>query len=54
MLFADNDSLAREAADLLVRSVRLFRAAGIHLLLASQTIGGNMALAGSAGDSLFS
>lgn len=54
MLFADNDSLAREAADLLVRSVRLFRAAGIHLLLASQTIGGNMALAGSAGDGLFS
>lgn len=41
-------------AELLIRGVRLFRAAGIHVILASQTIGGNVALMGAAGDGLFS
>lgn len=53
LLFADNDRLASEIAELLIRSVRLFRAAGIHVVLASQTIGGNMALMGSGGEGLF-
>lgn len=53
MLFADRDRVGEEAADLLVGGVRLFRAAGIHVVLASQTIGGNLALMGATGESLF-
>lgn len=52
-LFDENDSASDEIAAVLVRSVRLFRACGIHLILASQTIGGNMALMGAIGESLF-
>jgi len=37
MMFSDRDT-SREVAALLSRSVRLFRAAGIHVVLASQTI----------------
>lgn len=44
---------AREIADILEKSVRLFRAAGIHFILSSQTIGGNEALYGKM-DTLFS
>lgn len=53
LLFAENDRVATEAAELLTRGVRLFRAAGIHVVLASQTIGGNLALMGSSGEGLF-
>jgi hypothetical protein len=53
MMFADRDKVSDEIADLLVKGVRLFRACGIHVVLASQTIGGNMALMGSAGEGLF-
>lgn len=53
MMFAERDKISDEIADLLVRGVRLYRASGIHIILASQTIGGNMALMGSAGDGLF-
>jgi len=53
MLFAERDRISERAADLLIKGVRLFRAAGIHLVLASQTIGGNLQLMGSAGDGLF-
>lgn len=48
LLFADDDDLARTAADLLVKGARLFRACGIHFVLASQTIGGNLALVGAS------
>ena len=53
MLLADQDDIASAAADRLIKAARLFRACGIHLVLASQTIGGNMSLAGSIGDGLF-
>jgi len=53
MLFSDRDRLSDEIADLLIRGARLFRACGIHIVLASQTIGGNMALMGGSGDGLF-
>lgn len=53
MLFADKDDIADEAADLLVKGARLFRASGIHFILSSQTIGGNLSLAGSTGEGLF-
>jgi len=53
MMFTEHDRVSDEIADLLVRGVRLFRASGIHVILASQTIGGNMALMGSAGEGLF-
>lgn len=53
MMFADRDRVSDEIADLLVRGVRLFRACGIHVILASQTIGGNMSLMGAAGEGLF-
>lgn len=54
MMFAEKDRVSDEIADLMIRGVRLFRACGIHFVLASQTIGGNLALMGSAGDGLFS
>jgi hypothetical protein len=53
MMFAEHDRVSEEIADLLVKGVRLFRACGVHVILASQTIGGNMALMGSAGEGLF-
>lgn len=53
MMFAERDRISDEIADLLVKGVRLFRACGIHVILASQTIGGNLSLMGSAGEGLF-
>lgn len=53
MMFAERDKVSDEIAELLVRGVRLFRACGIHVVLASQTIGGNMSLMGAAGEGLF-
>ena len=53
MMFTERDKISDEIADLLVRGVRLFRACGIHIILASQTIGGNMSLMGSTGEGLF-
>jgi hypothetical protein len=53
LMFAERDKVSDEIADLLVKGVRLFRACGIHVVLASQTIGGNMALMGSTGEGLF-
>ena len=54
MMLGERDRVTEEVAELLIRGVRLFRAAGIHVILASQTIGGNVALMGAAGDGLFS
>lgn len=42
MMFEDDQRAARKAAELLEKSVRLFRAAGIHFILASQTLSGNV------------
>lgn len=53
LMFAEQDRVGTEIADLLGKGVRLFRASGIHVVLASQTIGGNMALMGAAGEGLF-
>ena len=53
LMFSEKDRLTDEIADLLIKGVRLFRASGIHIVLASQTIGGNLALIGSAGEGLF-
>ncbi|MCL2736549.1 MAG: FtsK/SpoIIIE domain-containing protein [Propionibacteriaceae bacterium] len=53
MMFSERDKVSDEIADLLVRGARLFRACGIHIILASQTIGGNMSLMGSTGEGLF-
>lgn len=53
MMFSENDKISDQIADLLIKGVRLFRACGIHIILASQTIGGNMALMGSTGEGLF-
>ncbi len=53
MLFTESDHLSDQIADLLVKGARLFRASGIHFVLCSQTIGGNLALMGSIGEGLF-
>lgn len=53
MMFGDDMQVAQEVSELLEKSVRLFRAAGIHFILASQTLGGNIALAQKK-DSIFS
>lgn len=53
MMFGDDMQTGQKVAELLEKSVRLFRAAGIHFILASQTLGGNMALAQKK-DSIFS
>lgn len=45
MMFGDDMNVGQRIAEMLEKSVRLFRAAGIHFILASQTLGGNMALA---------
>lgn len=52
MMFGEDIESGQKAAELLERSVRLFRAAGIHFILASQTLSGNMALA-QRKDSIF-
>ena len=54
MMFGDDTyGEGKKIAEMLEKSVRLFRAAGIHFILASQTLIGNMALAGNK-DSIFS
>jgi ftsK/spoIIIE family protein len=53
MMFSERDKLSDQIADLLQKGVRLFRACGIHVVLASQTIGGNNSLMGSAAEGLF-
>lgn len=53
MMFGEDMQTGQRVADLLEKSVRLFRAAGIHFILASQTLGGNIALAQKR-DSIFS
>ena len=53
MLFADQDTVATTASDLLVKGARLFRACGIHFILASQTIGSGGMLGGTTGQALF-
>lgn len=53
LMFSENDSISYEIAKLLMKGARLFRAAGIHILLSSQTIGGNNALMGSDAEGLF-
>lgn len=52
LMFGEDADRARDIANTLERSVRLFRAAGIHFILASQSISGNIVLA-SVQDSLF-
>ncbi len=53
MMFGDDIQTGQQVAELLEKSVRLFRAAGIHFILASQTLSGNIALAQKR-DSIFS
>ena len=53
MMFGDDNYTGQKIADMLEKSVRLFRAAGIHFILASQTLVGNMALSHNK-DSIFS
>ena len=53
MMFGDDLQGGQKIVDLLEKSVRLFRAAGIHFILASQTLGGNIVLAQKK-DSIFS
>ena len=45
MMFGDDRDTGEKIADTLERSVRLFRAAGIHFILASQTLSESQALA---------
>lgn len=52
MMFGSEMQEGQKVADLLEKSVRLFRAAGIHFILASQTISGNVVLAQKR-DSIF-
>lgn len=44
MMFGEDMQTGQKAAELLEKSVRLFRAAGIHFILASQTLSGNVFL----------
>ncbi|EGV13586.1 FtsK/SpoIIIE family protein [Actinomyces sp. oral taxon 175 str. F0384] len=53
MLFGEDDDTAENAVDLLVKGARLFRACGIHFILASQTISSGYLLGGTAGEGLF-
>jgi len=53
VLFADQDSVATTASDLIIKGARLFRACGIHFILASQTIGSGGMLGGTTGQALF-
>ena len=52
MLFADQDTVATTASDLIIKGARLFRACGIHFILASQTIGSGGMLGGTTGHAL--
>ena len=45
MMFGDDNQTGQKIADMLEKSVRLFRAAGIHFILASQTLSDSRALA---------
>ena len=45
MMFGEDMQTGQKIVDLLEKSVRLFRAAGIHFILASQTLTGNLVLA---------
>ena len=53
MLFGEDDDTAESAVDLLVKGARLFRACGIHFILASQTISSGYLLGGTVGEGLF-
>ncbi|MDR1806032.1 MAG: hypothetical protein LBQ80_04595 [Clostridium sp.] len=53
LMFGDDMAFGQKIVDILEKSVRLFRAAGIHFILASQSISGNMVLS-SKKDSIFS
>lgn len=53
MMFSDSDRISDAIAGYLIKAVRLFRACGLHVVLASQTIGGNTSLMGSSGEGLF-
>lgn len=53
LMFGEQDKISAEIAKLLTSAVRLFRACGIHIVLASQSIGGNVALMATAGEALF-
>lgn len=53
MMFGDDHYTGEKIADMLEKSVRLFRAAGIHFILASQSLIGNQALAHNQ-ESIFS
>lgn len=53
MMFGEDMAEGQSIAEQLEKSVRLFRAAGIHFILASQTLCGTMALAQKK-DSIFS
>lgn len=53
MMFGDDLQTGQKIADQLEKSVRLFRAAGIHFILASQTLSDSRALATNK-DSIFS
>ena len=53
MLFGEDDDTAESAVNLLVKGARLFRACGIHFILASQTISSGYLLGGTAGEGLF-
>lgn len=52
MMFGDDAQTGQRAAELLEKSVRLFRAAGIHFILSSQTLSGNVFLS-QRRDSIF-
>ena len=53
LMFGDDMNFGQKIVDVLEKSVRLFRAAGIHFILASQSISGNIVL-GNKKDSIFS
>lgn len=53
LMFGEDMNFGQKTVDLLEKSVRLFRAAGIHFILASQSVSGSMILSGKK-DSLFS
>ena len=54
LLFGEDDEIGAVATDLLAKGIRLFRASGIHFILASQTIASGYKLNSSVGEGLFS
>lgn len=52
LMFGDDMTFGQHMVDMLEKSVRLFRAAGIHFILASQSISGNITLQNKR-DSIF-